>query len=114
MHLTEYFVAVTQTISLGANAKSQALKFAICLAAGVVLGVVALLYFRRSSKAETFVTDLFATLVLGGGYIGCLEFVFDGKFEPYGLVAYLVGTSALPFIYRLVKNRKAKKTQNLS
>ena len=112
MHLTAYFVAATQELSLAANAKSQAINFAICLAVGFFAGGFALLYFRRSSAAETFLTDLFATLVIGGGYIACLELVFGGKFEMYGLVGYLFGTVIIPCIFKAAKKYSKKKKQD--
>ncbi|MBQ3755262.1 MAG: hypothetical protein II867_03795 [Clostridia bacterium] len=96
-------------LNLAANAKSQAINFAICLAVGIVAGVATLLYFRRSSTAEMFLTDLFATLVLGGGYIACLELVFGGKFELYGLAGYLFGTAIIPAAYKLAIRAIAKK-----
>lgn len=98
--------------SLAANTKIQAVNFALCLGAGALFGIFALLYFRRSSAAETFVTDLFATLAIGGGYICCLEFVFGGKFEFYGIISYLVGIAIVPILFktfkRLRKRRRGK------
>ena len=113
MDFSAVLIGETQTISLGANAKLQAAKFAICLGIGLLLGIVALLYFRKSSHAERFVTDLFATLCLGGGYIACLEIVFGGKFELYGLTSYLLGTVVVPAIYAKVKRIIAKRQADL-
>ncbi len=109
MHLTSFFLSAEQTIQLGASTKAQAINFAVCLGVGVAIGIVALLYFRRSSVAERFVTDLFATLVLGGGYIGVVQLVFGGKFELYGLVSYALGACVVPCLYLAVKKLRAKK-----
>ena len=102
MILIELICATSTSFHLAANSKIQALDFLCCLGVGVVFGIFSLLYFRRSGKAETFVTDLFATLGLGLGYIGCLEFVFDGKFELYGLSAYVLGCLLIPCVFKLV------------
>lgn len=108
MHLTAFFLSAEQAIILGANTRAQLVNFAVCLAVGCAAGIVALLYFRRSSVAERFVTDLFATLVTGGGYIAVVMFVFDGKFELYGLVSYALGVCALPAVFLAVKKLRAK------
>ena len=110
MYLTAYFLAETQ-IQLGAGTKVQATNFGICLAVGILVGIVVLLYFRKSSKAERFVTDFFATLCLGGGYIAVVQIVFGGKFEPYGLFAYAVGAAVIPCTFFAVTNRRKKKTR---
>ena len=109
MHLTAFFLSAKQAIALGANTRAQLVNFAVCLAVGCAAGIVALLYFRRSSVAERFVTDLFATLVTGGGYIAVVMFVFGGKFELYGLVSYALGVCVLPAVYIAVKRLRAKK-----
>ncbi|MBR4801080.1 MAG: hypothetical protein IK048_05395 [Clostridia bacterium] len=85
------------------------MKFAICLGVGVAFGVFLLLLFRKSGKAERFVTDLFATLAAGMGYIGCLELVFGGKFELYGLIAYCAGACLIPSLFLLCKRRRTKR-----
>ncbi|MBO4554265.1 MAG: hypothetical protein J5713_00650 [Clostridia bacterium] len=107
-----FFILSATELQLGANAKLQAVKFALSLAVGLVAGVVALLYFRKSGKAERFVTDLFATLCLGGGYILCLELFFGGKFELYGIFAYFVGASAIPFSFKWAKRLLANRREN--
>ena len=116
MRFSPLFFCATNALSLGANAGLQAAKFALCLAVGTAVGIIALLYFRKSGKAERFLTDLFATLVLGGGYIFCLHFFFEGKFELYGLVSYLVGTTIIPAIFkalqRILSKRRARGNQN--
>ncbi len=94
---------------LGARASSQAAAFGLCLAAGLVAGVVALLYLRRSSAPERILLDLFATLVIGAGAVCCTEFFLGGKPELYGIVAYLCGAAALPSVVRAVRNRRAAK-----
>ncbi|MBQ9275964.1 MAG: hypothetical protein IJ226_00020 [Clostridia bacterium] len=101
-------MSAEQAIQLGASTKTQAINFAICLGVGFVVGTVALLYFRRSSVAERFVTDLFATLALGGGSIAVVQLVFGGKFELYGLVSYALGVCALPAVYIAVKKLREK------
>jgi|GEM_PF-5277163 len=97
---------------VGANWKIQAVKFALAFAVGVALGLPALLYFRHSNKAERFVTDLFATMCIGGGYALVLEVLFGGSFEVYGIVAYLFGVSVLPCAFKLFKSLRSKKTEN--
>lgn len=104
-----FLLSSTLSIHLGANVKTQAIKFAICLALGIVAGVASLLYFRKSSAAERFLTDLFATLVIGGGYIGILEFVFGGKFELYGLASYLAGVTVVPCIFKSAQKLRARR-----
>ena len=104
------FFILSATLQLGANAKVQAVRFALSFAVGLAAGIVALLYFRKSSKAERFVTDLFATLCLGSGYIFCLEVLFGGKFELYLFVAYVLGACVIPIVFsaakRLIEKRK--------
>ena len=97
------------TISFGANAKLQAIKFGLSFLIGIGFGIFGLLYFRRSGKAERFITDLFATLALGGGYIACLEIIFSGQFELYGLISYLLGACFVPAVFKSVKNIAHKK-----
>lgn len=109
MHLTGFLLSAEQAIQLGANTKSQAINYAICLGVGLCIGIVALLYFRRSHVAERFVTDLFATLVLGGGYIAVVQLVFGGKFELYGLVSYAIGACCVPCLFLAIKKLRAKK-----
>lgn len=84
-------------IVLGANARAQAVLFALCFAAGLAAGVAGLLYLRRGSTAERILTDLFATLLIAAGAILCIEFIMDGAIEFYGVVAYLLGASVIPF-----------------
>lgn len=116
MPFSPLILGATKALSLGANAGLQAAKFALCLAVGTAVGLVALLYFRKSEKAERFVTDLFATLVLGGGYIFCIHFFFEGKFEFYGLAAYVLGTAIIPAIFkgvqRILSKRRARENPN--
>ena len=108
-----YFCILSATeLQLGANAKLQAVKFALSLVVGLAAGVVALLYFRKSGKAERLVTDLFATLCLGGGYILCLELFFGGKFELYGIFAYFVGACVVPFSFKTTKKMLANRREN--
>lgn len=98
-------------LSVGANAAEQAIKFALCLAAGVVAGTAALLYLRKASFAERFLTDLFATLCLGGGFVVCVEFILGGKPELFGAIAYSLGAALLPTVVAKVKKvlRKRRK-----
>lgn len=91
---------------LGANAKLQAIRFALCLLVGLASGIFALLYFRKSSTAERALTDCFATLAIGGIFVVCVEFFLDGKFEIYGAVAYILGCAIIPCVYKLIKRLK--------
>lgn len=96
------------TINLGANAKSQAICFGFCLLAGLVSGIFALLYFRKSSVAERILTDAFATILIAGVFLLCVEFVLDGKIELYGAISYALGVCFIPFIYKRVKSRGSR------
>ena len=109
MCLTAYLLSATPTFDIAANVKIQAEKFAICFAIGIAFGAIALLYFRRSSRSETFVTDLFATLAVGAGFIICYLFILASKFELYALVAYLLGAAVVPAIFKASKAIIAKR-----
>lgn len=105
---------LSETLHLGANAEVQAVRFALCLVAGLAAGVVALLYLRKTRPVERALTDLFATVCIGALFLLCVEFVLDGKFELYGIVAYLLGTAALPAavrkIHSILMARRERKT----
>lgn len=98
------------TLSLGANALEQATAFALCLAIGLCGGIVALLYLRKARPLERALTDLFATVCIGGLFLICIEFVLNGKFELYGAGAYFAGVSVLPFAVSRISARLGKKT----
>lgn len=99
-------------VQLAANAGAQAARFGLCLACGLVAGVVGLLYLRRARPIERALTDLFATLFIAAGLVACVEFVLGGAPEPYGVVAYILGACALPFATKKLKARRAKKREN--
>lgn len=99
------FCSVISAIYLGANAKSQAVCFSLCLLAGLVSGVFALLYFRKSSVAERILTDAIATILIAGVFLLCVEFVLDGKIELYGAISYALGVCFIPYVYTRVKSR---------
>lgn len=103
---------LAQTFYLGANAKVQLVRFLLCLAAGLAAGVIALLYLRKARPFERALTDLFATLCIGGIFILCVEFFLDGKIELYGMVAYLIGTASIPLIFRKIKSAMEKRRKN--
>lgn len=94
------------TFYLGANAKVQAIRFGLCLALGLASGIIALLYLRKARPVERALTDFFATVCIGGLFIVCLEFFLDGKFELYGLAAFILGIVPIPLITRKVLMRK--------
>lgn len=99
------------SINLGANAKSQAICFSLCLLAGFISGIFALLYFRKSSVAERILTDAVATILIAGVFLLCVEFILDGKMEIYGALAYAFGVCVIPFVYKKTKARaKSRKT----
>lgn len=99
------------SINLGANAKVQAICFSLCLLAGFISGIFALLYFRKSSVAERILTDAVATILIAGVFLLCVEFILDGKIEIYGAIAYTFGVCVIPFIYKKAKARaKSRKT----
>jgi len=112
--MTTYIIS--QTFYLGANAKVQAVRFALCLALGLAAGIIALLYLRKAAPAERALTDFFATVCIGGLFIVCVEFFLDGKPELYGFVAYGLGTAAVPLtakkIISAIKKKKASKSQD--
>lgn len=98
---------------LGANAKGQAICFALCFAAGLVAGFFALLYTKKASFFERALLDLFATGVIGAIFICCIEFFMQGLPSFYGVLAYVSGTAVLPLIVkkiRKIKREKAYKT----
>jgi len=96
------------SLYLGANAKAQAICFALCLAAGVVAGVFALLYFKKGGFFEKVLVDFFATCALGAGFILCVEFFMQGCPSLYGIAAYALGACVLPFIRSKIVKRKRK------
>lgn len=95
---------------LGANARVQAIRFALCLAVGLIGGIVALLYLRKARPVERALTDFFATVVIGALFIVCVEFFLDGKFELYGLAAFALGVVPIPLLaHKISARRKSKK-----
>lgn len=105
---------LSQTFYLGANARVQAVRFALCLAVGLAAGVIALLYLRKARPLERALTDLFVTVCIGALFILCVEFFLDGRIELYGIVAYLSGVAALPAAVRKIHSvlRKKRKRKN--
>lgn len=103
---------LSQTLYLGANAKEQAISFALCLAVGLAAGIIALLYLRKARPVERALTDFFATLCIGALFLICIEFFMGGKIEPYGCMAFAMGIFPVPAIYRKLraklKGRKKK------
>ncbi|MCM1306319.1 MAG: hypothetical protein NC037_04925 [Bacteroides sp.] len=99
---------IAQTFYLGANAKVQAIRFALCLALGIASGIVALLYLRKARPVERALTDFFATVCIGALFIVCVEFFLDGKFELYGLAAYALGVIPIPLIARKLISKRRK------
>ena len=97
---------LADTFYLGANAKVQAIRFALCLALGLASGIIALLYLRKARPVERALTDFFATVCIGGLFIVCMEFFLDGKFELYGLAAFVLGIVPIPLITRKLLMRK--------
>lgn len=100
---------LSQTFYLGANAKVQIVRFALCLAVGLGAGIIALLYLRKARPAERALTDLFATCVIGALFAVCLEFFLDGKFELYGLLAYALGVIPIPLTVKKLAALRRKK-----
>lgn len=102
---------LSQTLSLGANAETQAIRFALCLAAGLASGVVALLYLRKARPVERALTDFFATVCIGGIFVVCVEFILDGKLELYGAAAFFIGVAVIPTLKRKIASVLAKKRE---
>lgn len=97
---------LSQAFYLGANAGVQAIRFALCLAVGLAAGIVALLYLRQARPVERALTDFFATVCIGAMFILCLEFFLDGKFELYGLAAFVIGILPIPLIARKLLSKR--------
>lgn len=102
-------ILLSETFYLGANAKAQAIRFALCLALGLAAGIVALLYLRKARPVERALTDFFATVCIGALFVVCVEFFMDGKFELYGFLAYALGVVPIPLITRKILVRKQRK-----
>ena len=98
------------TLYLGANAGVQAVRFALCLAVGLIAGIIALLYLRKARPVERALTDFFATVCIGILFVVCLEFFLDGKPELYGVASYLFGTAVIPLLVKKLMSRKKRKS----
>lgn len=98
------------TIGIGASALSQLVCFALCFAFGLAGGVLALLYLRKASFFERLLTDLFATLCIGGCFIACLKVAMGGSITLYGAVGFILGTISLPLCVHKIKKRKSAKS----
>lgn len=96
-------LSASQTIYLGANAKAQAICFALCFLVGLASGIIALLYFRKANPLERALTDFVATVLIGGAFLVCVEFFLDGKAELYGAIAFALGATVIPVVYRKIK-----------
>ena len=99
-------------VYLGANAKAQAICFALCLAAGLVGGIFALLFLRKANPIERALTDLFACALIGGAFYLTVEFIMQGDLSLYGTAAFLIGTAALPFSVFKLKNTLKKRKRD--
>lgn len=97
------------TLYLGANAKTQALCFALCFAAGLVAGVFALLYAKKAGFFERALLDLFATAIICGGFICCVEFFMGGNASFFGVFAYFSGLTVLPLICSKIRKKICEK-----
>lgn len=97
-------------MTLGASWSGQALYALISFAFGIVGGLPALLYFRKTSKAEEFLTDVFATVVIGGIYLLSVEIGGKGQFTWYSPLFYLLGIFTLTrlkrFLFSILKRRR--------
>lgn len=100
---------LSSTVSLGANAHVQAVRFALCFALGIAAGTVALLYLRKASPLERALTDFFATACIAMLFLVCVEFFLNGKPELYGAIAYVAGVIVLPLIFRKIQKLIAKR-----
>lgn len=99
-------------MSIASNALSQLICFALCLAFGIGGGVFGLLYLRKGSFFEQVLTDFFATVCIGGAFIGALEVAMHGAVRFYGVVGYCVGVRIILFFGKLLANRHKKKNKN--
>lgn len=99
-------------ISLGANAKTQAICFVLCFAIGLIAGVFALLYFKKSRFFERALTDFFATCAIGLGLFCCIEFFMQGYAALYGICAYFLGVCTLPFLFCKLQKFRQNRLQN--
>lgn len=116
VHISLESAMQTQTqvvqISLGANAKAQAICFALCFAIGLIAGVFALLYFKKSRFFERALTDFFATCAIGLGLFCCIEFFMQGYAALYGICAYFLGVCTLPFLFCKLQKFRQNRLQN--
>ncbi len=98
-------------VYLGANAKAQAICFALCFSIGLASGVFALLFLRKANPVERALTDFFACALIGGAFAVAAEIVMKGKISLYGTVAFLAGTAVIPLLFRRLRASIAKRRQ---
>lgn len=100
-------------MTLGASWSGQALFAIISFAFGFIGGLPALLYFRKSGKAERFLTDIFATVCIGGIFLVAVEVGGKGAFTWYAPLFFVLGIKAFVrlknFFLRLKRRRAVRK-----
>lgn len=98
-------------MTLGASWSGQALFALISFAFGFIGGIPALLYFRKSRRAEEFLTDLFATIVIGGIYLASVEIGGKGQFVWYSPLFFALGAVTFvrlkKFLFSILKRGRA-------
>lgn len=99
-------------MSIASNALSQLICFALCLAFGIGGGIFGLLYLRKGSFLEQILTDFFATICIGGAFIGALEVAMKGQMHFYGIVGFILGVGIILFFGKLLANRHKKNNKN--
>lgn len=102
-------------MTLGANATEQAIVFLLCLCAGLAGGIIALLFLRKALPMERAFTYFLACVGIGCVFIVAVEFIMQGKFLFYGIVAYAIGVFIPPVAVQKIKKRvkkRLKRTNN--
>lgn len=68
-----------------------------------------MLYFRKANFFERILTDFFATVCMGGAFIGAVEVAMQGQIRFYGIIGYLSGVAIVLFFCKLLHRQKINK-----
>lgn len=99
-------------MTLGANAKEEAICFALCFVLGIGAGIIALLFLRKARPMERALTDFVACIGITGVFLCAVEYVMDGRVRAYGAIAFTLGTAILPFTLSRIRKRVRKTKKN--
>ncbi len=92
-------------MNLGANAKEQAIIFALCFCAGLVGGIISLLFLRKARPVERAFTCFFACVGIACAFVATVEFIMQGKILFYGTIGYAIGVFVPPIVTIKIKKR---------